>query len=536
MNRSGTARILHPWRCRILQLALTLGLFCLATASAREIPLTILNTTDLHGSITDNNGRYPGKYEGSLLRVASLIGDIRREAPNVLLLDGGDIFQGTAESHSTTGRIMSTAMNTLGYDAFAVGNHEFDWGVETLGKFLNSQQAVPLAANIRTGPRTPEGVTRIKPYIIKEIDGLRVGIVGLTTPNLHNWFRGLADYDIRVSPSVRILEKLLPEIRQKNPHILILLVHQGLLANDDDANEIRAICNRFGEFDVILGGHLHYVLPGAKIGRADYAQAGSDARGLLRIDLTYDTVAGRTTSKQIQFIPVTPDIPEAADIKALVEKDLQKADGAMSTRLGHAETDLTASHAMPGLSPSQQLLCRAIADATEAEVVIHGLLSSETLPAGPLHVADIWRLVPYENTIGTAWLQLADLYAIMEEAAGFIGTERYVGTFGIQYELYPNAPRGKRVRNIRAADGSAINGKRRIKTAFNSYHLAGGGGRFPILVKTVNKPHARLQMDEVLARDMVADYIRRHKTIQIPAGTNATVIRKEPSRWQRRGK
>lgn len=116
----------------------------------------------------------------------------------------------------------------------------------------------------------------------------------------------------------------------------------------------------------------------------------------------------------------------------------------------------------------------------------------------------------------------------------YFGSDRYFGAWGLQYEIYPNARPGKRIRNLRAADGSAINGKRRMKVAMNSYHLAGGGGRFPALVKAAASSNARLELLDATTRDMVMEYVKAHRTLTIPAGTNAVVIRTEPPRWQRR--
>lgn len=507
---------------------------CAAPASARVVAVTVLNTTDMHGSIRRTPGVYAENNGGSLLQCATLVRQIRAENPNLLLLDCGDVFQGTAESFLTRGAVMARAMNALGYDAWALGNHEFDWGIAVLGEMLGKLEAPALAANLLAGPEAPEGFRRVLPFVVKEVDGLKVAIVGLTTPNVPNWFRGLDAADLRVVDSRRALEATLPQVRKEQPDLLILLVHQGLTAEDDAANELNAIGRRFGEFDLVLGGHLHWMVAGARVGKVDYAQAGSGARGLLRIDLTFDTVENAVTDKKFEFVPVGPDVPEDAEIAALVAPDLEQADRALGAVLGKTTADLEYSIAVPGLCPVQQLLCAAIAEETKAEVVLHGILSDQGIPAGDVREADVWRIVPYENTIGCLWLTVAEIQAILEEGAAYLGEERYFGAWGLQYEVYPNAPAGRRIRNLRAADGGPINGKRRILTAVNSYHLAGGGGRFPTLVKAAATPNCRLELGETTVRDMVKNYVRRHRTLSIPAGTNAVVFSEEPRRWLRK--
>jgi len=504
------------------------------SAPARIVTVTVLNTTDLHGSIRRTPGVYAEHNEGSLLQVATLVRGIREESPHALLFDCGDVFQGTDESFLTQGAIMATAMNALGYDAFAIGNHEFDWGVDTLGEMLDRMKATPLAANLLVGKEAPAAFRRVLPFVIKEVNGLKIAVVGLTTPNIPNWFRTVEENDLRVVDSRRALERTLPQVRRERPDILILLVHQGIQAKDDEANQINGICRRFGEFDLVLGGHLHWVLPGGRIGKADYAQAGSGARGLMRTDLTFDTVENAVVKKTFAYLPVTPSIPEDPEIKALVVDDLAKADARLNTVLGKTKTELKHSLAIPGLCPVQQLLCKSIASKTKAEVVLHGILSDNSIPAGDIHVSDVWRIVPYENTIGCLWLTPAEIRSIMEEACTYLGGSRYFGAWGLQYEIYPNAPKGQRIRNLRAADGSALHGRRRIKTAINSYHLAGGGGRFPSLLDLAGRSNTRLEMGDTRTRDMVMSYIKRHRTLSIPSGTNAVVIRKEPVRWQRK--
>ena len=523
----GGTRIPVPRRRTVGRRLVVFGIAALvaATGDARQVVLTVLNTTDLHGSIRDTPGVYAEHNDGSLLKCARLIRRVRAESPHVLLLDGGDIFQGTAESHLTGGGVMAKAMNALGYDAFTLGNHEFDWGLAALGEFLGQMQAAPLAANLLPGERAPAIFHKVRPYVVKEVDGIKVAIVGLTTPNIPNWFRDVEASGLRIVDSRRALEATLSQVRREKPQIMILLVHQGLTTVDDDANQIRGICRRFGEFDLVLGGHLHWTLAGARIGRADYAQAGSGARGVMRIDLVFDTVANAVVDKKFAYLPVTHRLKEDPDIAALVADDLARADAWLDTVLGTTATDVSYSLAVPGLCPVQQLLCRAIAERTGADVVLHGVLSAQSMAAGEIRVADVWKIVPYENTVGCLRLNLAEIHAIMEEAAAYVGEDRYFGAWGLQYKLHPNAPLGRRIRNLRGADGRPIHYKTRLKVALNSYHLAGGGGRFPTLVKAAATPNCRLEMMDVATRAMVMDYIRRRGVVSIPPGTNAVVVR-----------
>ena len=246
------------------------------------------------------------------------------------------------------------------------------------------------------------------------------------------------------------------------------------------------------------------------------------------MDLTFDTVEDAVVDKRFEYLPVTGRVREDARIKALVTNDLAKADAWLGTVLGETTADLTYSPAGTGLCPVQQLLCAAIAEKTGAEVVLHGVLSDQGFEAGDVKVADVWRAVPYENTIGCAWLNAGEIREIMEESAEYLGTDRHFAAWGLRYELHAYARAGRRIREVRMGDGSAIHPKKRMKVAINSYHLAGGGGRFPALARAAGSPNARLEFSGKTTREMVMDYVKGKGTVDVVAGTNAAVFRRAP--------
>ncbi|NKB23826.1 MAG: hypothetical protein GKR87_05500 [Kiritimatiellae bacterium] len=144
----------------------------------------MLHTTDLHGHFLPAYD-YEGHDEvGGLLRCATLIEKIKAREKNVLLVDCGDLIQGGAESYNTQGRVMIKALEWLGYDAWVLENHEFDWGLDKLAKLHDLTTLNMLGANIKTSSRKQHPLNKNKPYIMKDIDGVRVALVGLTTPGI----------------------------------------------------------------------------------------------------------------------------------------------------------------------------------------------------------------------------------------------------------------------------------------------------------------------------------------------------------------
>src|SRR5881397_1908828 len=161
----------------------------LASAAAALEPdticISILHTTDLHGHILPTSD-YAGNADlGGLARCVTQIRRWRRQNPNSILIDVGDVYQGTDVSLRTSGALIIDLFNHLKYDAWIVGNHEFDWGVETFMNALAKSEMPVLAANMHGkagGKISANPLAKIQPYILKEVDGIRIAIIGVTTP------------------------------------------------------------------------------------------------------------------------------------------------------------------------------------------------------------------------------------------------------------------------------------------------------------------------------------------------------------------
>jgi 2',3'-cyclic-nucleotide 2'-phosphodiesterase (5'-nucleotidase family) len=500
-----------------------------APAPAREVPITILHTTDLHGHLFPVTDYDKNEDVGGLLRCATLIEQRRAAKPGALLVDCGDSFQGGAESFLTGGRMTVQAMEWLRYDAWVLGNHEFDWGLDALKKLHDETTLPMLGANVgvRRGQKQP--LDKVRPFLIREVDGVRVALVGLNTPGIPSWSRPELLGPMEFDGSVRALARVMPAVRAEHPDVLVLLVHQGYRAyGDNHANEINQIVRKFPEFDVIIGGHTHVVMPEVRLKNTLYTQAGYHGNWLGEVDLVFDTVAGRVVRKQSVVHRVGREYPDHPELRARLEPDLQKALKYLDTPVGRAETELKASLRAPGQSPVQQLLARAIAARSGADVVLHGVLEDETLVAGPIAMRDVWRIVPYENRIGIAELNLREIKEILEENVSNLNSIHFLGIYGMHYELWPDAPPGRRVANLRLPDGSIPHPKKRFKVAMNSYALASGGQRCPLLRKIAERPTSRLKLLEADTRQAVVDYIRAHSPLRIEPGREVTIHRPSP--------
>ncbi|MBI2437456.1 MAG: bifunctional metallophosphatase/5'-nucleotidase [Lentisphaerae bacterium] len=513
-------------------LALAAAVLLALSLPAREVVITLLHTTDVHGRVAPVRSERELKLGGGLLRCATLIREIRGREPNVILVDCGDLFQGTAESFLSRNRIIAEAVQYLRYDALVTGNHEFDGGVNALREFYKQAQTPVLAVNIKSeqDPALPGA----QAFVCKDLDGVRVAIIGLTTPLIPQWSRPPLLGDVTVETSLKALHRVMPKVRAAKPDILVLAAHQGLREwGDSQANEIRAIAQAFPEFDLILGGHTHQAVEWETVNGVAYTQAGNYALWLGVARLVFDTQARRIKSRKIQLLAVDSTVPPDKTLAQQLSAPLAEAKKYLDQEVGETSVELKTTSPFPGQSAIQTLIASAIAEQVQAQVVIHRALSEASLRPGRITMRDVWRIVPYDNYIGVAHLTLAELRAILEENSEFYDSKDFRGVYGLTYNLKVRAAPGTRVTNIRLtrkpkANHEKESGDKRLRVAFNSYDMASAGGKLLRLRDIVDRRAARLEEHlDMNTRDALIAYLRKHRPLNIEARPGAEVSGKQ---------
>lgn len=500
-----------------------IGLGCLATVLAREVPVTILHTCDLHGNLLPTES-YEGQQDvGGLARCATTIRQVRAEQPNTLLVDAGDTIQGATVSYLTDGQVTVKALNHLRYDVWVWGNHEFDWGLPKLAKCAE-QAAMPIL-NANLHATTDSGLAaqidkRVQPYVIHNVDGVKIALIGLNTPGIPNWSRPRLIPGLQFADSVETLRQIIPAVRRAGAQVIVLVCHQGYReAGDDHANQINAIARNFPELDVIIAGHTHRNFPEFKVSNILYCQAGYHGIHVGRVDLMFDTEKGRVTQRHSNTLLMDNSVAVDGDLLSLCQGELDEAAKHLKTVIGTA-TDLFGLRGAPKTeTPIHTLLFEAIGEALKqrgiaVDAIIHGILAERaTLPKGEVTIGDIWRIVPYENTVGVAQLTAGELREILEENAGMLGRQAFRGVWGLRWQFDPAAPVGQRTVTLQRRDGTALPEDRRLAVAFNSYDLASGGLRWTKLREIVERPEVKLTEYDFQTREAVIEYIRRHHEV-----------------------
>lgn len=497
-----------PAMKRILCLLLS-GWIVSIPASARMVELTILHTTDLHGHIWPTT-TYEGQADvGGVLRCAARIEQLRAQIPNTLLIDCGDTFQGAPESYLTDGRLLIDALNELAYDAWVLGNHEIDWGTKLL-RARHDQVAVPfLAANL--GFPSPEAnwLPKVQPFVIREVDGIRVAIIGLTTPGIPRWSRPHLLDGALFRRSVETLGAVMPLVKAERPDVIVAAVHQGFRNRGDDfANEVRAIAAAFPEIDVMLGGHTHTPVEDMRFGPVLFSQAGYYGIWLGRVSLTYDTVEKAVVEKKGALELMDASVPYHEGLRARWSNELAAAAAELDQPWTEWSERLDPAPDAIGRSSMQQVIAAAIAGASGADFVLHGSLDDKPLEPGALQRRDAWRIVPYENTIGVVSLTPQEIREILADNHARPLGAMSLGPYGFTYEVTAGADGRPVIGELRDLDGKPLHARKRYRVAMNSYVLASGGERNLAARRLADQPESRLEMLPFDTRGAVMDFMR----------------------------
>jgi 5'-nucleotidase / UDP-sugar diphosphatase len=501
----------------------------LASAAAALTPdtvcISILHTTDLHGHILPTSDYDGNSDRGGLARCATQIRRWRRENPNSILIDAGDVYQGTEVSLRNKGALMIDLLNHLEYDAWVVGNHEFDWGMECFERALQQSNMPVLAANMLlegkpagefSNPKHP--FAKIQPFILKEVAGIKVAIIGVTTPGMPFWLwpeftRGL-DFRHPVEPVRRAIARA----KSQGADAIVLIGHMGLkmrTGGDDFANTVMAITSEFPEIAVFIAGHTHQNIPKRLTNGVVLTQADHFGIHAGRVDLLFDHNSKKLLHREAICELMDDRLGFDLAIISRAKSQLAESDAALSEPIGELAETLR-SRGRPG-EPSdvERLIGAAIMEALRERGVavdgaMHGVFDEKaSLIAGSKTINDIWNLIPFENYLVTAQLPPDEIRAAMEEV--FVSHEkRNLLGFEVKTE-----GRGDdcRIVSMALANGRSLAHNKKYIIALNSFDARSGGHHFMKLRAFLEKPEANCTLHPVQTRDALIGYFQRHKMV-----------------------
>ena len=530
MNRNTKTRIGSAWLFLLFAAAaLMLLSACAATPTGAPPPITseaapvtdaaaagsagsdepnetiiILHTNDFHGAVEPEETQGAGgtSEQGGLVNMVSLIDQLREEHPGrTLLLDAGDTFQGTYVSNSTDGELVMVAMNMAGYDAWTLGNHEFDWGQGILEDRISQANFPALAANILDTP-SGEPWDTVKPYAIVRVGRLTVGILGLTYPDTPVINRPENVAGLEFHKAEETVRRYLPDL-QEQVDLIVVLSHLGY---DGDL----ALAKAVDGIDVIVGGHSHmYLERPRQVNGALIVQAGAKGQVVGRLQLTVDIATGQVIdfSSSKALVPVTDGVAAVnQDVQALVDAALAEAAETMDQPIGETAVTLqpqsTGEFALGNLIVDAML--EADIDGQPADIAMHnngGIRAA--LPKGPISFGQLYAVLPFDNQLMAMDLTGAQVLRILEHSVSSSPGKMLVA--GMTFKFDMSRPSGSRI--LEAFVGGRPLDPAQFYRVVTIDYLASGGDGQETFVEGSNPAYGDTEVW------VVAQYIQDHSSV-----------------------
>jgi 2',3'-cyclic-nucleotide 2'-phosphodiesterase / 3'-nucleotidase / 5'-nucleotidase len=460
------------------ELAPRAGAGAAAGSPGTRTRLRVLATNDFHGRLEAST---PSWAEGRPIGGAAALATyfrMEREgfAGPTIILDGGDVMQGTPLSNLTLGRATIDYYNHVGYAGAAIGNHEFDWGRDVLRERIEHAQFPWMAANILVAG-TDTTPSWVRPTAMLEVDGVRVGLIGLITEETGSKTMAANVAGLEFADGARTIERWVPELRRQGADFVIVVAHEGGYC-DDDMSACRGPIVHWAAGvthrpDLIVAGHTHEVMRWRENGIA-IIETGSYGTRYGVVDL--ERVSADSTEVRIRGTPITwaDRVPPDTVMANLVAATVVEVGPRLAERIGDAAETIPRGE---GEHPMGRLIADAQRAATGAQVAIMNSGGVRApLEAGPITWGDVFHVHPFGNMLVVLELRGSDLRAAIEH--GVRGNWIQSQVSGLVAEYDASAPAGSRVLSLRLTDGTPIEDDVVYRVAVNDFLSSGTGDGF----------------------------------------------------------
>ncbi len=505
--------------------ALSLFLFAAGADEHGGLELLILHTNDTHSCIAGIDAKGNAAYDeaescGGYARIATAIAQHKAKADNVIALDAGDHCQGTLFYTVNRARMLADLNQDMPYDAMVLGNHEFDDGCASAAEFTRTTPFPVLAANLIPTGTCAMGQARIRPCIIREVRGEKVGIIGLSNDEVV--IKANACKHTTFTNAEETARRMVAELQAQGVKHIILVTHLGLDVDRELARKVAGV-------DIIVGGHSHdYLGEGSDSGPYPIVELSPDGSPVLVVTAKYAAqylgelhvrfdAAGVATSWSGSARELTNDIPPDDNIRAKVGKYAQALNEYRSEVITINHHDM-----VDGLDESRLGETRAALVVTDAALdfgkaygaevaLINGGGIRAGLPRGKVTRGDVMTILPFGGTFPVLEVAGECLLAALEH--GVSGDKgRGPGLLqvaGMSYVIDASQPVGSRVSDVKV--GTEPLNPARTYCVVTSNYIAGGGDGYAMFgsckqVKTPQKPDAKV----------LEDYLIRHTPLPMP--------------------
>lgn len=474
-------------------LMLSLLLISAALFAAAE-KLTVIGTTDIHGQL------FSGKDKPNLLKLVRAVSDEVAAVgkTNSLVIDCGDLIQGSAETWLDRGKSVIALLNAAGYDVWVPGNHDFEFGMDTL-----LARGKEFKGDLLCGNLVYRGKAPVAAWKLYERAGVKVAVIGITSDHIASWNWRPEESGVEIPDTLSALDRVMPEVMRAKPDVILLAIHAGRFQSKRFGSnwQMADLARRYPQIDLILGGHTHEPVAGIPMAKSWFAQAGKHAQGYVKAEIEYDRKRKKLLSLRSSYH--TP----GADSTGF------EADKTMKRRHADLRKNLysTVCENAPALTWKEpetlaQTFCSAIAEETKAPVVFHGVLSYGAKHAGRYTRKDVFDLCPFENTVVLMDLSPSECKAVLEEQRAAFRSKKK--------NAMPQFVKGVSLGDdgrLRLADGRVWDREGdRLPVAFNSFIASSAGMRFPVLREISRRPAVNGRDTGLKIRMLLENYLRRN--------------------------
>jgi 5'-nucleotidase / UDP-sugar diphosphatase len=472
-----------------------------ASAEGTTKTITILHTNDSHSKVEE------GTYDGmGFAKMATLMKQYESNNPNTLILDAGDTFHGTPFATLSKGESVADLFNTLGYDALAAGNHDFNYGYERLLELTKLVEFPILSANVRY---EKDNELLLNPYVIEEVDGLKIGIFGLSTPETTYKTNPKNVEGLKFTDPVEEAKAMVSLLQSKDVDAIVALTHLGTDASSTETS-IKVAEGAPG-IDLIVDGHSHTTDMKSYGVDTLIVSAGEYTKNLGVVNLTFEgnelvkKEADLHTKEEAAAEGVEPD----ADIEKLIEEKMN--DEIYTEVIGSTDVKLNGEREQvrAGETNLGNLITDAMVAATGADAAItNGGGIRASINAGEITKGEVAEVMPFGNYVVTKKFTGKTIKEALEH-----GTSDYPevkGAFphvsGMTFEVDVLAPKGERVKKIKIK-GEPVDLDKEYLIATNDF-MAVGGDDYKMFEdgELVNEYSA---LDEI-----IINYIKEHTPVK----------------------
>lgn len=484
-------------------------------AEEAEKQIIIVHTNDTHSRLKE------GDYDGmGFAKIATKVKEIRKENENVLLLDAGDTLHGLPIATISKGETVIGIMNSMGYDAMVLGNHDFNYGYDRLVELKDMMKFPMIVSNVVK----EDGTVDFKPYEIKEIAGIKIGIFGLTTPETKYKSNPKNTEGVNIEDPVEVAKEMVSKLKEENVDMIIALSHLGL----DEDSEVKSsdVAEKVEGIDIIVDGHSHSVLEEGKVvGDTLIVQTGEYDKnlGVVKVEIK----DGKILSKQASLFTKeeAAEIEEDSEIKGLIDEIDNKNEEITSVLVGKSKVKLDGERELvrAGETNLANIITDAMLKASGAEVAItNGGGIRASIEAGDIKMGDVIQVLPFGNYLVVKEVKGIDILNALEHGTSSYPETKgaYPQVAGMTFKLDPSKEAGKRVYDVKVGE-NPLDINKTYKLATNDF-MAVGGDEYTMLAE------GKVLAEYPALDEIVAEYIKGLGTIDQKAEGRITVIGEAP--------